>query len=116
MSFLKKNQILREELQTKAAILKVKLKGRGLPVLDYSSHIVPVVVGDPIHTKMLSDKLLEDYSIYVQPINFPTVSRGTERLRLTPSSVHTTQDILHLVNALDELWSMCTINRAEMAS
>ena len=116
VSFLKENQILREELQTKAAILKIKLKGLGLPVLDYNSHIVPLVVGDPIHTKKLSDRLLEDYSIYVQPINFPTVARGTERLRFTPSPVHTTQDIFHLVNSLDELWSMCALNRAEMAS
>ena len=116
VSFLKENQILREELQTKAAILKIKLKGLGLPFLDHQSHIVPVVVGDPIHTKKLSDRLLEDYSIYVQPINFPTVSRGTERIRLTPSPVHTTKDICHLINALDELWSQCALNRAEIAS
>ncbi len=116
VSFLKENQNLRKELQTKAAILKIRLKGLGLPVLDHQSHIVPVVVGNPVHTKKLSDKLLEDFSIYVQPINFPTVPRGTERLRFTPSPVHSTQDTCHLISALDELWSQCALNRAEMAS
>jgi 5-aminolevulinate synthase len=75
---------LREKHQTQAKILKTRLKALGLPIIDHGSHIVPVHVGNPVHCKMLSDMLLEDHGIYVQPINFPTVPRGTERLRFTP--------------------------------
>jgi len=90
------------------------LKGMGLPFIDHGSHIVPVHVGDPVHCKMLSDMLLEDFGIYVQPINFPTVPRGTERLRFTPSPVHGPRELDALVHALDTLWSHCALNRAEM--
>ncbi|MEM7090803.1 MAG: 5-aminolevulinate synthase [Pseudomonadota bacterium] len=106
---------LRERHQTQAKILKLRLKGLGLPLIDHGSHIVPVVVGNPVHTKILSDRLLEDYGIYVQPINFPTVPRGTERLRFTPSPVHGPQEMNRLVQAMDELWSHCALNRAELA-
>ena len=84
-------------------------------MIDHGSHIVPVIVGDPVHTKMLSDMLLEDHGIYVQPINFPTVPRGTERLRFTPSPVHgpDEMEIDALVGAMDTLWSQCALNRAE---
>ena len=92
-----------------------RLRGLGLPVIDHKTHIVPLIVGNPVHTKKLSDKLLEDFGIYVQPINFPTVPRGTERLRFTPSPVHSTEDINHLVKAIDKLWSHCALNRAELA-
>jgi 5-aminolevulinate synthase len=71
-----------------------------------------VIVGDPKHTKMLSDMLLNDFGIYVQPINFPTVPRGTERLRFTPSPLHGSKEIGHLVRSIDELWSQCALNRA----
>ena len=116
VAFLKKNNVLREEHQLKASILKLKLRSVGLPIIDHKSHIVPLIVGDPLHTKKLSDKLLVDFGIYVQPINFPTVPRGTERLRFTPSPVHSNRDINQLIGALDELWSHCALNRAELAS
>jgi 5-aminolevulinate synthase len=108
-------QKLRERHQTQARILKTRLKGLGLPLIDHGSHIVPVIVGDPVHTKALSDMLLERYGIYVQPINFPTVPRGTERLRFTPSPVHGSDEMDKLVQAMDELWAHCALNRSEMA-
>ncbi|MDP3264532.1 MAG: 5-aminolevulinate synthase [Tabrizicola sp.] len=112
---LKTAQHLRDAHQTTARILKLRLKGLGLPIIDHGSHIVPVHVGDPIHCKMLSDMLLETYGIYVQPINFPTVPRGTERLRFTPSPVHDARAIDALIKAMDALWSHCALNRAEAA-
>jgi 5-aminolevulinate synthase len=115
IAHLKTDQALRDKHQEQAKILKLRLKGLGLPIIDHGSHIVPVVVGDPVHTKMLSDMLLERYGIYVQPINFPTVPRGTERLRFTPSPVHGRDEINQLVQAMDELWSHCALNRAELA-
>jgi 5-aminolevulinate synthase len=104
---------LRETHQTQATILKTRLKALGLPIIDHGSHIVPVHVGNPVHCKMLSDMLLEDHGIYAQPINFPTVPRGTERLRFTPSPVHGPREIEALVRAMDALWSHCALNRAE---
>ncbi len=115
VAHLKTDQPLRDQHQTQAQILKLRLKGLGLPIIDHGSHIVPVIVGNPVHTKVLSDHLLEDYGIYVQPINFPTVPRGTERLRFTPSPVHGPKEIDALVNAMDALWSHCALNRADMA-
>lgn len=113
---LKRDQSIRERHQTQASILKLRLKGLGLPIIDHGSHIVPVIVGDPVHTKKISDMLLEHYGIYVQPINFPTVPRGTERLRFTPSPVHGPREIDALVQAMDKLWSHCALNRAELSA
>lgn len=113
---LKGDQVLRDRHQTQAKILKMRLKGLGLPLIDHGSHIVPVIVGDPVHTKQLSDMLLEDFGIYVQPINFPTVPRGTERLRFTPSPVHGPDEIDKLVSAMDKLWAHCALNRAELSA
>ena len=110
---LKGDQGLRDAHQAAARVLKARLKGLGLPIIDHGSHIVPVHVGNPVHCKMLSDMLLESFGIYVQPINFPTVPRGTERLRFTPSPVHDAARISHLVNAMDSLWAQCALNRAE---
>ncbi len=115
VAHLKGDNELRVQHQTQARILKTRLKGLGLPLIDHGSHIVPVIVGDPIHTKKLSDMLLEGYGIYVQPINFPTVPRGTERLRFTPSPVHGPDEMDALVRAMDDLWSHCALNRAELA-
>lgn len=113
---LKTAQHLRDEQQTNARILKMRLKGLGLPIIDHGSHIVPVHVGNPIHCKMMSDMLLEQFGIYVQPINFPTVPRGTERLRFTPSPVHDAKQIDALVKAMDVLWRHCALNRAEASA
>jgi 5-aminolevulinate synthase len=113
---LKTDQALRDRHQTQARILKMRLKGLGLPLIDHGSHIVPVIVGDPVHTKMLSDMLLESFGIYVQPINFPTVPRGTERLWFTPSPVHGPDEIDRLVKAMDKLWAHCALNRAVLSA
>jgi len=116
VAFLKtsEGQKLRDQHQTQAKILKTRLKGMGMPLIDHGSHIVPVIVGDPVHTKKLSDMLLDGYGCYVQPINFPTVPRGTERLRFTPSPVHGPGEMDVLIRAMDELWSHCALNRAEL--
>ncbi|HPE25847.1 5-aminolevulinate synthase [Albidovulum sp.] len=113
---LKTAQELRDRQQENARILKARLKGLGLPIIDHGTHIVPVHVGDPVHCKKISDMLLEHYGIYVQPINFPTVPRGTERLRFTPSPVHTPEDIDRLVKAMDALWSHCALNRQQLSA
>ena len=83
----------------------------GIPHLENLSHIVPVMIKDPIKCKRISDWLLEDYGIYVQPINYPTVPKGTERLRITPSPVHLDADIDYLVRSIAELWSQCALAR-----
>ena len=113
---LKQNNMLRDQHQLQAKILKSRLKAVGLPIIDHGSHIIPVVVGDPVHTKKLSDMLLSDFNIYVQPINYPTVPRGTERLRFTPSPVHGPKEIDHLVASMDCLWSHCALNRADLSA
>ena len=113
VAHLKSDKDLRAKHQTQSKILKYRLKGIGLPIIDHGSHIVPVIVGNPVHTQKLSDMLLQDFGIYVQPINFPTVPRGTERLRFTPSPVHGPAEIDALVRAMDTLWAHCALNRAE---
>ena len=115
VAHLKSDQRLRDAHQTQAKILKTRLKGLGLPIVDHGSHIVPVIVGNPVHTQKMSDMLLSEHGIYVQPINFPTVPRGTERLRFTPSPVHGPKEIDALVSAMDTLWSHCALNRADLA-
>ena len=109
---LKFSSVEREQHQERAALLKRKLKNRGVPVFDNSSHIVPVMVGNPVHSKQITDALLERYRIYVQPINYPTVARGTERLRLTPTPYHTEADISYLVESLAVLWEECPSSEA----
>ncbi|HEX7076461.1 MAG TPA: 5-aminolevulinate synthase [Hyphomicrobiaceae bacterium] len=101
---LKASAVERERHQERARTLKRRLTAAGLPVLDNPSHIVPVMVGDPVLCKKISDALLARFGIYVQPINYPTVPRGTERLRFTPTPLHSDRDIDHLVSALTVLW------------
>jgi len=94
------------------AMLRARLDAAGIPHQHNPSHIIPVIVGDPVKCKILSDILLDDHGIYVQPINYPTVPKGTERLRFTPGPLHSEADIDHLVNALKQLWSQCALSRA----
>jgi 5-aminolevulinate synthase len=108
--YLKGSQIERARHQERAKTLKKRLALAGLPVLDNPSHIVPVFVGDPVRCKAVTDTLLDRFHIYVQPINYPTVARGTERLRLTPGPMHTNADMDHLCAALAELWAQCPVS------
>ena len=109
---LKQSDIERHQQRHNVRILREKLDAVGVPHMQNDSHIVPVMVGDAKKCKFISDLLLDQYGIYVQPINYPTVPEGTERLRITPSPVHTEKDIMHLVDALSELWSQCALSRA----
>ena len=102
---LKTSTLERERHQERVGTLKGRLKAAGLPVMDNPSHIVPLLVGNPVLCKQMTDALLDRFGIYVQPINYPTVPRGTERLRLTPSPQHSDADIERLVQALRMLWS-----------
>jgi 5-aminolevulinate synthase len=106
---LKTSSVERTRLQERASTLKQRLTAARLPVMENSSHIVPVMVGDPVHCKAVTDMLLERYGIYVQPINYPTVPRGTERMRLTPLPVHTDAQMDYLIKALEELWAACPV-------
>jgi 5-aminolevulinate synthase len=108
--YLKRSGIERARHQERARTLKRKLKNAGLPVMDNPSHIVPVLVGDPVICKLVTDQLLERFAIYVQPINYPTVPKGTERLRLTPTPLHSDADMDHLVASLGALWAECPVS------
>lgn len=109
-------QQLRAAHQAKAAELKQRFADAGLPVMQSESHIVPVFVGDPRHTKAVSDLLLADHDLYVQPINYPTVPRGTERLRFTPSPMHDDPMLDKLVSSMDALWTQCNVARRPAAA
>ena len=109
--YLKEHNEIRVRHQERAATLKRMFAEAGLPVMPSVSHIVPVLVGDPVHCKMVSDMLLSDHGIYVQPINYPTVPRGTERLRFTPTPFHTDAMMRDLVAAMEQLWARCNIAR-----
>jgi 5-aminolevulinate synthase len=109
---LKVSSVERVRHQERARALKRRLVAAGLPVLENASHIVPVLVGDPVLCKQVTDALLERFAIYVQPINFPTVPRGTERLRLTPTPLHSDADMDWLTAALAQLWDEFALRRA----
>ncbi|HLJ63986.1 MAG TPA: 5-aminolevulinate synthase, partial [Stellaceae bacterium] len=108
---VKSDQTLRARHQERAALLKRRLREAALPVMDSASHVVPVLVGDPRLCKAASDDLLERHRIYIQPINYPTVPRGLERLRITPTPLHSDADIEHLVEAMSEVWARLPIRR-----
>jgi len=109
---LKTSNVERNRQQERVATLRERLDAVGLPHYVNPSHIVPVMVGDPVVCKNITDLLLEHYGVYVQPINYPTVPRGTERLRITPSPLHTDADIEHLVASLSDIWSELSLARA----
>jgi 5-aminolevulinate synthase len=102
----------REQHQDRVARVRAKLDAAGVPHHHNAGHIVPVMVGDPEVCKQISDTLLDEYGVYLQPINYPTVPRGTERLRITPSPLHTDADIDHLVRSLSEVWQRFHLKRA----
>ncbi|MGB3247275.1 MAG: 5-aminolevulinate synthase [Sulfitobacter sp.] len=113
---LKESAVERENQKSKVAQVRARLEALGIPHVDNPSHIIPVMVGDPVKCKFISDVLLKDYGIYIQPINYPTVPKGTERLRITPSPVHSDADIAHLTDALGALWEQCQLARMPMAA
>ena len=113
---LKSCDVERHRQQENVAEVRKRLDEIGLPHIDNPSHIIPVVVGDPVKCKFISDVLLKDHGIYIQPINYPTVPKGTERLRITPSPVHTEEDIDKLVTALESLWTRCELARQPVAA
>jgi 5-aminolevulinate synthase len=113
---LKESQVERDMQQDRVQKVRDRLRAIGIPTLENPSHIVPVMVGNPVHCKRISDMLMEEHGIYVQPINYPTVPKGTERLRITPSPVHSDEDIEKLVQALSEIWSHCALSRVSDAA
>jgi 5-aminolevulinate synthase len=113
---LKDSQWERARHRNRVDLVRHRLSALGIPTLDNPSHIIPVMVGDPHKCKRISDWLMDNHGIYVQPINYPTVPRGTERLRLTPSPLHSDADIEKLVQALSEIWSQCALSRKASAA
>jgi 5-aminolevulinate synthase len=109
---LKQSGFERQRQQEQVAKLRAKLDRAGIPHMANDSHIIPVMIGDPVKCRMISDILMRDWGVYVQPINYPTVAKGTERLRITPSPFHSDADIDHLVSALSALWQRCALARA----
>ena len=105
VSHLKQSSAERERQQDRVRRVREGLDQRRIPHLDNPSHIVPVMVFDPVQCKLISDLLMEEFGVYIQPINYPTVPRGLERLRITPSPLHSDEDIDHLLGALDAIWT-----------
>ena len=112
IAHLKASSFERMKQRRQVARLRAKLDALGIPHLDNPSHIIPVMIGDPVKCRQISDWLMEQFGIYVQPINYPTVPKGKERLRITPSPLHSDADIDHLVMALESLWKQCALARA----
>lgn len=113
---LKMSKAERETHRAKVAQVRERLDAVGIPHTSNPSHIIPVIVGDAVKCKYISDLLLRDHGVYIQPINYPTVPKGTERLRITPSPVHSDEDIDNLIDALGTLWNQCELARRPMAA
>lgn len=113
---LKESGMERARHQDRVAKVRRRLEALGIPMMDNDSHIIPVMVGSAHHAKLISDRLMAEHGIYVQPINYPTVPKGTERLRITPSPVHSDGDVDRLVKALSDIWGECELARREMAA
>jgi 5-aminolevulinate synthase len=116
IAHLKHSNVERIEQQARVAHVRARLDAIGIPHVENPSHIIPVMVGDPHKCKFISDTLLQEYGIYIQPINYPTVPKGTERLRITPSPVHSDADVEQLIGALEELWAQCQLARMPLAA
>ena len=112
IAHLKISEIERQKQRRQVAKLRAGLDAAGIPHQDNPSHIIPVMIKNPVKCRQIADILMQDYGIYVQPINYPTVPKGTERLRFTPSPLHTDADIEHLISALRVLWKQCAISQA----
>ena len=112
IKYIREHNELREQHQERAAMLKRRLTDVGIPVMPSVTHIVPVMVGDPVLCKQASDELLFNHSIYVQSINYPTVPRGTERLRFTPTPLHNDELMDHLVSSLQKVWGQLGLKQA----
>ena len=109
---LRQSSVERAQHAERVAAVRRRLDAAGLPHLRNPSHIVPVIVGDARQCRLISERLLYGYGVYVQPINYPTVARGTERLRITPTPLHSDADIEHLVDALSQTWSEFSLRKA----
>ncbi len=113
---LKASNAERKLQRARVAEVRSKLSRAGIPHVENHSHIIPVMVGDPVKCKFISDMLMDEFGIYIQPINYPTVPKGTERLRITPSPVHSPEDVERLVAALGVLWTRCQLSRVSLAA
>ncbi len=112
IAHLKTSDTERLQQRRQVARLRARLDAAGIPHMRNDSHIVPVLIKDPVKCRMLADYLMKEWGVYVQPINYPTVPKGTERLRFTPSPLHTDADIDHLMTALGVLWKQCALAHA----
>jgi 5-aminolevulinate synthase len=116
VAHLKTSATERDMQRKRVSLVRAALDEVGIPHIDNPSHIIPVMVGDPVKCKHISDLLMEQHGIYIQPINYPTVPKGKERLRITPSPLHSEADIAELVAALSDLWAQCALSRQVVAA